>query len=325
MWFLSPSVISANGCPDDWPIFLMGFRRRRKLGKFSMKNLQGKKALVTGAASGIGQCIAISLAQMGADLYLWDIDQENLQQVADQGRRHGNDVRTAIVDLAQPENITRAVQTVLADWGKLEILVNNAGVAHYGQLARMSADLRQRILQINLLAPVQLTHEFLPTLLEQPEAHVLNVCALLGLIGTRKMTAYCTSKYGLVGFSEALRAEMAPKRVGVTALCPGFVETGIFEAVHFAKKPNRPPRWSCVTPEFVAGKAIRAIRRNQGTVVVSPMAQFLWRFKRYFPGLLDRMQGMAMKWRFPWKNNGKSAGDRRLSETLAANNDKAAA
>jgi 3-oxoacyl-[acyl-carrier protein] reductase len=154
----------------------------------------------------------------------------------------------------------------------------------------MSAEHWERLLSINLLAPIQFTRELLPTLLSRDEAHILNVASICGLVGLARVAAYTTSKFGLVGFSESLRTELSRHGLGVTALCPGLVDTNLFSAA--ARGVDRgenkaPPRWLLATPELIARRAIRAIYRNQGVVVVQPYARALYLLKRFAPRLLD--------------------------------------
>src|SRR5262245_26017526 len=114
-----------------------------------MKTLRGKKALVTGAASGIGRAIALALAREGVDLYLVDINDIEIDRVAREARRHGVEVRIAHCDLAQAKQITALVETVLSAWGGLNILVNNAGVAHCGPTHGMTDDQWNQVLAVN--------------------------------------------------------------------------------------------------------------------------------------------------------------------------------
>src|SRR5258705_9895256 len=194
-----------------------------------MKVIRGKKALVTGAASGIGRAIALALAREGADLFLLDIDEANLAATAREAQRAGVTAVTRVCDLAQPAEISAAVGALVAAWGRLDILVNNAGIAYYGPADAMSDAHWDRLLAINLLAPIQLTRELMPTLAGAGEAHIVNVCSFLGLVPARKMVAYQTSKFGLVGYSMAMRAEYGRASFGVTTLCPGFVRTAMVE------------------------------------------------------------------------------------------------
>jgi short-subunit dehydrogenase len=255
-----------------------------------MKTIRGRKTLVSGAASGIGRAIALALAREGADLFLLDIDDVRLTETVAEARRLGVDATGMHCDLTQSEAITASVRHLLDRWGELDILVNNAGVAYYGPTEKMTAEQWKRLMDINLHAPIQLTGELLPTLLSRPQAHILNVCSIAGLVAGGRFAAYHVSKFGLVGFSEALRAEYGRRGLGVTALCPGPVRTNLYRSAMSGRKdrpvPN-PPAWLCTSEETVARKAVKAIRGNRRMMLVTPMAHLLWNTKRFLPGLLD--------------------------------------
>ena len=173
-----------------------------------MREIRGKTALVTGAASGIGRAIALRLAHEGATLFLVDIDENGLAETAAEARACGVEVVTRRCNVAEPREVSAAVAEALSRWNGVDILVNNAGITYYGKVERMAADHWDRLMRVNLLSHIQFTRELLPSLLARREAHVLNVCSVLGLVGMPKVTAYCTSKFGMVGFSEALRNEL---------------------------------------------------------------------------------------------------------------------
>jgi len=251
-----------------------------------MKIICGRQALVTGAASGIGRSIALALAREGADLFLLDIDAPRLEETAREVAACGRKTITHICDLAQPAQIHVAVETLLQRLPRLDILINNAGVAYYGPTHRMTPEQWQWLLSINLMAPIQLIRELLPTLLAQKEAHILNVCSMLGLAGGRKVAAYQTSKFALVGLSAALRAEYSDTGLGVTALCPGFVRTSLTDP-YADRQRIQIPIWTKLTPEAVATAALTAMRKNRGVQVVSPIAHLYWTFARLFPGMVD--------------------------------------
>ena len=255
-----------------------------------MKVIRGRKALVTGAASGIGRAIALALAREGADLYLIDIDETKLEAVAREAEGGGVSVATAVCDLSQPSQISDAVRQLKSAWDRLHILVNNAGVAYYGPTHLMTAAQWDQMLAINLMAPIQLSRELLPLLAAQDEAHILNVCSIFGLVTMRKGAAYQTTKSGLVGFTAALRAEYSRPSFGVSALCPGFVRTPMLETFTTGKpgqKRHEFPSWATTSAEKVADAAIRAIRGNRGLVVITPVARLLWWLARLSPRLFD--------------------------------------
>jgi len=268
-----------------------------------MKQLKGKKALITGAASGIGRAIALTLAEAGVNVYLLDIDSEKLQAVAEMCKARGVDAVAERCDLLHSEQISAAIQNMLSRWDGVDLLINNAGIGYYGRTERMTADQWDRLLAINLAAPIQITRELLPSMLARDEAHILNVCSILGLVAGKRMTAYQTSKFALVGFSKALRAEYVRRGLGVTALCPGFVRTSLFQSAEIG--PSRlavpsPPRWMLTTPEKVARRALYAIRRNRAIVTVTPAAWLIWWIDRLIPRVVDFLQ------RTPWRKRRKS-------------------
>jgi short-subunit dehydrogenase len=230
------------------------------------------------------------LAGEGAHLFLVDINEEALANVVDEARQHGVQVIGRRCDVTEPREVSAAVAEVLARCGGVDILVNNAGISYYGRTDRMSAEHWDRLMRVNLLSHVQFTRELLSSLLARQEAHVLNVCSVLGLLGMPKVTAYCTSKFAMVGFSESLRHELGRKGLGVTALCPGFVSTNLFANAPLekaAEEHKRPPRILCTTPERVAKAAIKAIYRNRRLVTIGLFARLAYTVKRIAPWVLD--------------------------------------
>jgi 3-oxoacyl-[acyl-carrier protein] reductase len=263
-----------------------------------MRVLKARTALVTGAASGIGRAIALALAREGANLVLLDIDDQNLARTASMAKSTGVAVSTRHCDLSEPAEISAAIRDLAGGGGPLQILINNAGLAYYGPTHAMSPAQCRQIMAVNLLAPIQLIHELLPLLAAQEEAHIVNVSSIFGLATFRKGTAYQASKFGLVGFTAALRAEYGRPEFGVTALCPGFVRTAMLE--RFAtgtpqQQRHKIPAWITMEPDDVAARTIRAIRRNEGLVVIPATARLLWRLARLSPTLMDLLTREA--WR----------------------------
>jgi short-subunit dehydrogenase len=255
-----------------------------------MRNIRGKKALVTGVASGIGRAVALRLAREGVDLYLVDLNEAGLAETAAECRTHGVTVLTRTCDVGAANQVSGTVADILGRWGGVDILINNAGITYYGRTDQMSAEHWDQVLRVNLHSHLQFTRELLPSLLARPEAHVVNVCSMFGLVGMPKLAAYCTTKFALVGFSDALRAEYGRDGLGVTALCPGFVKTNLFTSAPLPEKSKGhkiPPGFFSTTPERVASAVVKAIRRNKRLVIVEPFARLLCALKRFTPGLVD--------------------------------------
>jgi 3-oxoacyl-[acyl-carrier protein] reductase len=257
-----------------------------------METIRGKRALVTGAASGIGRAIALALARQGAELFLVDIDEPNLRTSASAAEKFSSKVVMAVCDLSQTAQVTAIVNSCRATFGGLDILVNGAGTVHYGPADELTSDRWHGLMSVNLFAPIQLVRELLPMMTLQNESHILNVCSVLGLVPGRKVMAYQTSKFALVGFSLALRTEYAAQNVGVTALCPGLVDTPMLDKFGpgwLRKSVCLGPLSLVSSPDAVAHRAISSIRGNRGLVVVSLGGQLIWRLYRLCPALVLRL------------------------------------
>jgi short-subunit dehydrogenase len=186
----------------------------------------GRTCVITGAASGIGAALALNLARRKAVLVLVDKDTDGLERVAALAREVGAEVSTYVIDLSDGGDRTDFAAEIAGRHGGADLLVNNAGVALSGTFEQVSLKDVEWLLEINLYAVIRMTKAFLPQLLSRPGSHVVNISSLFGLIAPPSQVAYVTSKFGVRGFSEALRHELAG-RVGVTVVHPGGVKTNI--------------------------------------------------------------------------------------------------
>ncbi len=248
--------------------------------------------------------MALRLAQEKADLFLIDINQVDLEETARQVRKSGVDVVTRRCNMADKGDVAAAVRQAVDRWAGVDVLVNNAGVTYYGITHLMPEDEWDRMLAVNLHGALALTRGLLPWMLARPQAHVLNVCSVLGLVGLPRVAMYSTCKFAMVGFSESLRAEYGRQGLGVTALCPGFVKTNLFSSARpmvEGEAPRQPPGFMCISPERVASRAIKAIRRNQRLAIVEPFAHVVFGAKRFFPGLVDWLMRLGERKRISSK------------------------
>ncbi|PSL56219.1 short-subunit dehydrogenase [Saccharothrix carnea] len=202
------------------------------MSQLSRYRFAGGTAVVTGAASGIGEQLAYGLARRGSGLVLIDRDGDRLAAVA--GKIRGVRVETFVADLGDIGALGGLAARVLAGDPRISLLVNNAGVALGGTFDQVGADEFDWVMDVNFRAPVALTRLFLPTLLQSPGSHVVNVSSLFGLIGPPGQTAYSASKFALRGFTESLRHELADRGVGVTCVHPGGIRTRIAETARVA-------------------------------------------------------------------------------------------
>ena len=189
--------------------------------------IDGGVALVTGAAGGIGAALAERLVREGSNVALVDRNAEGLEDLAQRlrVRRPDRQVTAIVADLAQPEAPAEVVAQALADHGRLTLLVNNAGVALAGRFEQVSIDDVDWLLAINLRSVLAMTSAALPNL--APGAHITNISSLFGIVAPVGNSVYSASKFGVRGFSMALRTELAPRGIGVTTVYPGGIKTAI--------------------------------------------------------------------------------------------------
>ncbi len=230
-------------------------------------------------------------------LWLVDVDAASLEQLATELRQITGEVRTSVVDLTQREQIASLADQINTQWQGLDLLINNAGVAYYGPTHQMTEVQWDRLLGINLLAPIHLTRLLLPALMSREGSHIANMCSVSGLVAGGRFNAYHTSKFGLVGFTESLRAEYGRTGLGVTAICPGPVQTNLYRDCQTGRgnQAPEPPGWLCASPERVAKLTLRAIRWNRRMVLITPLAHLLFNLKKFLPGLIDFMNTFSKR------------------------------
>ncbi|MFK7817086.1 MAG: SDR family NAD(P)-dependent oxidoreductase [Planctomycetaceae bacterium] len=279
-----------------------------------MRTIEGKRILITGAAAGIGRALSESLSQQKARLVLVDVDQQGLADV-EQTVSPQTSVECHVCDLASSTEITKLVQTVTAD-EPIDILINNAGVAYYGPTEAMTQDQWDWLMAINLHAPIQLTRELLPSMLSRPEPHVVNMCSISGIVAGGRFAAYHVSKFGLIGFTEALRAEFGRRGMGVSAICPGPVRTDLYKSAASGREGKpvpEPPKLMTASPETIAKRTIRAIRKNKRMTLITPTAHALYQLKRFAPGLIDLANQFSRK-KFKRRRQAKQMVQQELQE-----------
>jgi NAD(P)-dependent dehydrogenase (short-subunit alcohol dehydrogenase family) len=182
-------------------------------------------AVVTGAGRGIGRAVAERFGAAGYTVVLAEAQATRGRRAEQALRRSGKEAAFVHADVADLRSIQRLVRAVLERFGRIDCLVNNAGVLAVGPLVRVSVPALDRMLAVNLRGPVMLTRGVLPTMLRQGGGSIVNVASQLGKSGAAEYAVYCASKFGLVGFTEALAEELARTGVRAWAVCPGLVDT----------------------------------------------------------------------------------------------------
>jgi short-subunit dehydrogenase len=236
-------------------------------------NLDGRVVVLTGASRGIGVSIALAIAKRGGRLVLAARDAARLEAVRDRVQAAGGTAHAVPTDLGDPAAQQRLLAETERLLGPVEVLVNNAGVESVGRYHELDPLHIDQVLGTNLLAPMRLTRLALPGMLERGRGHVVNVASLAGLSVAAFNEAYAASKFGLVGFTRALRASLrhegAP--VSASAVCPGFVEgEGMFAEQRRGFGVRAPRLVGSTTPDRVADAVLRAVERDLPEVIVNP-------------------------------------------------------
>ncbi len=259
-----------------------------------MRSFENKVAVITGAASGIGRALAQQLAQRGAELALVDVNAPALAETAASVSATGRRVTMHLVDVADAARMEALAEAVVAQHGRVELLVNNAGVSVTGTLEEQSLDDWRWIVGVNLWGVVHGCKFFLPHLRKNTEAHIVNLSSMFGLIGLPTQSSYCATKFAVRGLSEALWAELYGSGIGVTSVHPGGVKTNIVRDSRTADADAKQQMISrfdrmAMMPEKAATKILRAVERNQLRVVIAPEARAADWAKRLFPSGVHRL------------------------------------
>lgn len=252
------------------------------------RQLQEKRALVTGASGGIGRALAIELARAGGDLVLFARREDKLADVAAEIVKFGCRAEVVVGDVTDADARWRALNTAQEKLGGLDLLVNNAGVSAHGRFADADPDRLRPIMETNFFAAVELTRAALPVLKSGREPIVVNIGSVLGRRGCPHKSEYSASKFALTGFSEALRAELAPQGIDVLLVTAGPTDTEFFQ--HLLEEHGELP-WGegkPVSPERVARATVRAIEQGSHEIVPSWRGWLMLTANRFFPRLVDR-------------------------------------
>ena len=258
-----------------------------------MTVLDKATVLITGAAGGFGKEMVRQFLQKGARLILTDINQTKVADTAQaiqEQVRNGEVVACFATDLATAVGCDRLYQFYQSLNLPLDILVNNAGVATYGRFDETPNNRWEKVMAVNLLAPMRLIHQFMPDMIAQKRGHIVNIVSIAGWTGTPGLVTYTASKYGLRGFSETVYEELKEHGVQVTAVYPFFSRTPILHSPQFgAMRRGDLPNDMVTDPSDVIREVVRGIEQNKQHVFPDKTARRIHILKRYWPSLLHRL------------------------------------
>jgi len=193
--------------------------------------LRDKVAIITGSGSGIGQATAEKFAHEGARVAVCDINEASARGVADGINAAGGEALAFHVDVTNKDSIARMVEGVMAAWGRVDTLVNNAGIVQDAQFKKMSEDQFDRVIDVNLKGVYNCTKAVVDIMLAQSSGCILNASSIVGLYGNFGQTNYAATKFGVIGMSKTWARELGRKGIRANAICPGFIETPILDGM----------------------------------------------------------------------------------------------
>jgi NAD(P)-dependent dehydrogenase (short-subunit alcohol dehydrogenase family) len=259
------------------------------------EDLHGRTVLVTGAASGIGRETALLAARRGADIAICDLDEPGLTEVAATASRLGRGVISHRVDVSDRAQMQAFADAVHEARGPVDLLVNNAGVGLAAGFLDTTPEDWDWIVSINLMGVVNGCDAFLPAMVERGRGgHVVNTSSMAGYHASPALVAYTTTKFAVLGLSEALRDELYEHGIGVTAVCPGIINTPITRTSPARGAADNPQVRERVVklyerraygPERVARNIFKAVQRNRSVAPISPEAWAAYAIKRISPPL----------------------------------------
>jgi short-subunit dehydrogenase len=260
-----------------------------------VRELRGKRILITGASGGIGRCIAEQAAAAGARLALSGRSAERLDAAVRELSGRGADVRGVTADLAVDADRQRLMSAAVEHLGGLDVLINNAGVGSFGHFAGSTEAVLRQVMEVNFFAPTELIRLAIPALRHGIQPAVLNLASMCGRRGMPAWPEYSASKFALVGLTEALRGELARFDIDVLQVLPGLTASNL--AAGLLRNEGRYPidYAGGLPPATVAAGVLQALRRNRTETVLGRDARWILLAHRFFPRLVNYLLARKVK------------------------------
>jgi NADP-dependent 3-hydroxy acid dehydrogenase YdfG len=274
-----------------------------------MNPFEAKVAVITGAGSGIGRALAVNLAEKGAKLALSDIDTEGLAETVSQAEALGADVKSDRLNVAEREAVLDYAEAVVAHFGEVHQVYNNAGIAYNGDVENSEFKDIERIIDVDFWGVVNGTKAFLPHVIASGDGHIINISSLFGLIAVPGQSAYNAAKFAVRGFTEALHQEMlvAKHPVKVTCVHPGGIKTAVARNAAVANDQNAQTfaeffdkRLAIHSPEMAAETIVDGVCKGRARVVIGWEAKALDVLARIIGPSYQRIIARAVAKFFPW-------------------------
>jgi len=256
-----------------------------------MNDFKEKVVIITGAASGIGRALSEALCREKAIVVAADVNQEGLEEVASINNKEGGRVIPKVIDVSNSEDVKEMIDETVSENERIDYIFNNAGLTISGETHDLTLEHWQKVIGVNLMGVIYGTTYAYSVMIKQQFGHIINIASLAGLIGYPMNTPYATTKYGVVGLSTSLREEGADLGVKVSVVCPGYIDTGIFDTavmLNVDKKQiidNLP--FKLMEVKKAAELILKGVVRNKAIITFPFYAGLVWKIHRLHPGLLS--------------------------------------
>jgi len=253
-----------------------------------LKRFTQRRVLITGGASGLGKAIVEEFAELGWKIAVVDINLSGAEEVAAAANMRGAAAIALYCDIGKDEDFITIAETIKDQWGGLDIIINNAGIATTGMMADCTSEQWDRAINLNLNSVFRGCHFWLPLISQDGPGQVVNTASFAGIAQAPSMMSYNVSKAGVIALSETLRAELGYRNIGVSVICPAFFKTNLLDSMSPSEAGVKPlvEKWmadSKVTAIDVAKDVLKGIEKNQLMVISHDYARNAYRFKRFFP------------------------------------------
>lgn len=256
-------------------------------------SFQNKVIVVTGASSGIGAASCAEFAKRGATLVLVARRREKLDSLQEQLAKYGVTTMVVACDVSQKAQVEEMCKSVIERFGRIDVLVNNAGFAIYGPVSDLTVDEIESHMATNYFGMVYCTKNFLPKMLEQRSGHIVNVASVAASFGLPGIASYCASKFAMLGFSEGLSHELRGTGVGITVVSPIMVRTSFFDHRSFKSMPKYSP--TALSAETVARAVVSAASSRRLEVIVPSLVRLAVWAKHTMPYVINPIIGAAFR------------------------------
>lgn len=253
-----------------------------------MKQLKNKLVLITGGGSGIGRQMALLFSRERSRIILWDVDEASIKNVAKEIQDAGGKAWIFVCDVSDKDSVYKTADQIKRDIGKVDVLVNNAGVVSGKPFLESTDEEIKKTMKINIMAHFWMVRAFLPDMIASNLGHLVTIASAAGCIGVNFLAGYCASKFAAIGFIESIRMEL--RKTGIdgvrtTVVCPYYINTGMFEGVKTRYKLILP----ILNDDFVAQKIVRAIKKDREVLNMPPLVHLIPLLKLLPVKLMDRV------------------------------------